>query len=64
MNQFRLQYLNENFISIQTHQSAVSKLRLQHIFQRKRHDVVKVLYLKHVREQKEKKISEEWKNLS
>lgn len=54
-----------SFISnkIQTHQSAVSKLRLQHIFQRKRHDVVKVLYLKHVREQK-KKISEEWKNIS
>lgn len=55
-----------SFISnkIQTHQSAVPKLRLQHIFQRKRHDVVKVLYLKHVREQKEKKISEEWKNIS
>lgn len=38
-------------IKVETHKSAVSEFCLQHIFQRKRHNVVEVLHLKQEKEQ-------------
>lgn len=38
-------------IKVQTHKSAVSEFWFQHIFQRKSHDVVEVLHLKHEKDE-------------